>query len=71
MNTVQQTMKDRGFEAIKDPSPDSGENDIAICKIPINRENPDVVVRIKYSEVLQRNTAQEKLDFILSKLPNE
>lgn len=46
-------------------------NDVAICRIPLNYEKPEIVARIKYSEVLQRNTAQEKLDFILSKLPND
>lgn len=70
MKTTQEELKDRGYQTIKCTLPECGENDISICRLPLVYENPDTVAHIKYSEIIQRNTAQEKLDFILSKLPH-
>lgn len=74
--TLQEELKDRGYYAIKDPMAESPEttNDIAICKMKdgkIDYPHDEIVSYIKYVEVLQRNTAEEKMEFMLSKLPNE
>ena len=69
MKTLQEELKDRGFMAISASM--EKPNDINILRLNEFAPNGGLVVHIKYSEVLQRNTAQEKLDFILSKLPKD
>lgn len=65
MKTTQEELKDRGYYARK---ASTGDNDIDICRISDFAEDAPIA-HIAYVEILQRNTAQEKLDFILSKLP--
>lgn len=69
MKTLQEELKDRGYIALS--ASVTNPNDINIFNLSemSNIADAPIVAEIKYSEVLQRNTAQEKLDFILSKLP--
>jgi division protein CdvB (Snf7/Vps24/ESCRT-III family) len=69
MKSLQEELRDRGFVALSANT--EKHNDINIFRLNTGLAEDAPVTRISYSEVLQRNTAQEKLDFILSKLPKD